>query len=191
MSGVSCKNTEFQAALNTIGTNPGLIDARDCINGIELSGGTAFSVKDDLTIIANKITTGGSISLNAPAPTTPGEYAKLWLITPDIVANGVPDCPAGNYVSEWNTSGRTIFMGGTTAFNNFDTMIYTPCVLVQTSSITINGQMFVGGAALSGDATLNFRPVGLPGYNLDTGDESTPASTEWDRQVVSQRNITG
>lgn len=191
MSGSNCSNTQFQAALNTIGTNKGLIDARGCSNGIDLGGSTAFSVKDDLTIIANKITTGGSISLNAPVPATPDDRAKLWIITPDIVANGTPDCPAGTYNNEWSTSGRTIFLNGTTAFNNFDTMIYSPCVLVQSSSITINGQMFVGGAALSGAATLNFRPVGMPGYNLDTGEESTPAATEWDRQIVSQRNITG
>jgi len=185
----TCQNTQFQAALNAIGDAPGLIDARGCnSSGLVINGGTAFSVKDDLTIIANKFTTGGSVSLNAPSASNP---SRLWLITPDLVKNKKPDCPAGEYVSAWNSSGRTLFLNGDFSFNNLNTMIYSPCVVVLGEGNEITGQLFVKGVAIEGDATLDYRPVGIPGYNLDTGEPAGEPATEWDRQIVSQRNITG
>lgn len=189
-SGV-CKEPQFLAALQAIGTNKGLIDARPCIGGIETFSGNAstyyedspqnghhaWRVRNDLTIIANRFQLGNG-SFNGV-----GGIHDLWLIHPDMVANVTPDC-----ANETNSQMRVT---GGMKFNDVNVMLYNPCRVILESGVKMRGQIFTHRATIAGDAQLIFVPVGLPGYDLSTGLPLAPAATEWDRAILSFRNITG
>lgn len=186
--GSTCTAAEIYGALQTIGTSPGVIDARNCTNGIQLtSSGTeytggpdisrnGFTFKNDLVIIANVFNLAGSARF-----TGAGAESELWLINPDVVGNGTPDCAPGE---------KLAISGGFT-FQKLRTLIYSPCEITIGSSTSLKGQIFAGETQIAGGATVTYAPVGLPGYDLNTGDETAVVATEWDRPIVSQRNITG
>jgi cytoskeletal protein CcmA (bactofilin family) len=184
--GTVCGAAEFYAALVAIGSNPGLIDARTCTNGISFSGGSTqyatspnathngFTFQNDLAIIANKFNLQGSTAFVSSSS------HNLWLINPDTIANSTPDC-----------GGKSMAIGGGFTATNLDLMLYTPCMLTIASGLNIRGQVFANQATISGGATIAYTPVGLPGYDLSTGLPSTVSSTEADRTIVSQRNVQG
>jgi len=188
----TCNANKIWTALNTIGTSKGLIDARACSGGISLTGSSneytgpfgwgddltrnGFTLKNDLVIIANQFALSGSARF-----TGAGTESQLWLINPDTVANSTPDCAGGEKLE---------ITGGAT-FPKLRTMIYSPCKIVIGSSTSLKGQVFAGETQIAGGATITYAPLGLPGYDLGTGDETAVAATEWDRPIVSQRNITG
>lgn len=190
--GTTCTPFHIYNALTTIGTNPGVIDARACTDGIVLSGsGTeytgpfawgddltrnGFTLKNDLVIIADKFSLSGSGRFTGADPET-----QLWLVNPDTVANGAPDCAPGQYLS----------ITGGFQFQKLRTLVYSPCKIVIGSSTKLKGQIFAGQTEIAGGATITYAPVGLPGYDLSTGEETSVAYSEWDRPIVSQRNITG
>ncbi len=196
--GTTCTVKEIYNAIQSFGSNPGVIDARTCTDGITLTGGSDLEytggsdlskhgllLKTDVTIIANKFdfNNGGRFE-------GVGSERQLWLINPDTdmvgapgaAGNGKPDCSAGESIS----------MQGNYKFNkNIRTMIYTPCLLTVGNSIEIKGQIFAKQTSIGGGAYLTYAPLGLPGYDLSTGQPTTVTATEWDRPVLSQRNITG
>ena len=172
--GTDCGAAQFNAALQAIGSNPGLIDARTCSNGIKFSGSDVFTFQNDLAIIANKVDLGGSTTFVSSSS------HNLWLINPDTVANSVPDC-----------GGRSMEIGGNVTMSNVDVLFYTPCQLKISSGLVVRGQVFANQADISGGATIAFTPVGLPGYDLSTGLPNTVIPSEADRGIVSQRNVQG
>jgi hypothetical protein len=186
-----CKEPQLLAALQAIGTNPGLIDARSCINGIDTFNGSAttyyedspqnghhaWRVRNDLVIIGTKFHLSNG-SFNGV-----GGTHELWLIHPDTVANGTPDCP--------DLSRGTMDLAGGMKFNQVNLMLYNPCRVNVQSSVVMRGQIFTHRATVAGGASMTFIPVGLPGYDLSTGLPLAPAATEWDRVVLSYRNVTG
>jgi hypothetical protein len=114
---------------------------------------------------------------------TASQTRKLWLITPDTVAETppTPTCTTGE--SSYSVS------GGFTFSSNLLVMMYTPCKVVLSSSTKFTGQVFSGKAGIDGGATLTYTAVGLPGYNLDTGLSTTVEASEEDRTIVSFRNV--
>ena len=98
----------------------------------------------------------------------------------ELLANTVPDC-----------GGKSMAIGGGFTTTNIDMMLYTPCMLTIASGLNIRGQVFANQASISGGATIAYTPVGLPGYDLNTGLPTTVSSTEADRMIVSQRNVQG
>jgi len=187
--GSTCKEPQFLAALKAIGSNPGVIDARNCPNGIETfsgnadtyyedspqSGHHAWRVRNDLVIIASKFPLGNG-SLNGV-----GERRNVWFIVPDVIPNGTPDCVSGK--------ANDMEINGGMKFRNVNVMIYSPCRVTIDSSVAFQGQMFTHYATVEGDAHITYQAVGLPGYDLSTGLETSPPASEWERSVLSQRNI--
>lgn len=192
VTGSTCTPNDIWHALNAFGTGPGIIDARACTAGISLSGSgseytgpfawgddltrNGFTFKNDVVIIANKFNLSGSGRFEGT-----GTESQLWLINPDTVGNSVPDCSAGQQLS----------ITGGFSFPKLRTMIYSPCHITIGSSTQLKGQIFAGQTSIAGGATITYAPLGLPGYDLSTGEETAVVVTEWDRQIVSQRNISG
>ena len=75
--------------------------------------------------------------------------------------------------------------------NNVSLMFYTPCSFTLASSTTIKGQIFAGSNVTFGGAgLLDYIPLGLPGYDLNTGTGSGATYTDADRLLMWQRNVT-
>jgi hypothetical protein len=185
--GTDCSDVKVFQALQAVGTNPGLIDARTCSNGFAFSGGSGeqtgqgqnangFRLKNNLAIIANRFDISGSANFFSNS----GSSVNLWLINPDTIANNSPDC-----------GGRSLSVGGGFYATNVNIMFYTPCTMTLASSTTVKGQIFAGSNVTFGGAgLLDYIPLGLPGYNLDTGAASGATYTEADRTLQWQRNVT-
>lgn len=175
----SCTFTQLASAVQSLGTKPGLIDARSCTTGIRIDGANKLALRSDVAVVANKfaLTGGGGFTANAAS--------RLWLITTDQVANAKPDCPSGSTYQ---------IDGGFTFSPNLAVQLYTPCKVVLGSGTSLRGQLFAGQAGIAGDATLAFVPVGLPGgYNFSgqqTGNNNGgDGNTTPIRALLSQRNI--
>jgi len=178
----NCNEASVTAALTTIGTNQGVIDGRACAaqgsrpaGTIALGGSTKFDLKNDVAIIANNFDLGGSAGFTASGA------RRLWLIIPDSVPNHLPDCPVAN--------GKFGIGGSVTFSNSISTMIYTPCPADIASGVSIRGQLFAGYASVGGSASIGYIPIGLPGYNLSTGEDTNIAATEAQRTLESLRNV--
>lgn len=171
--GTVCDDAAMWAALAAIGSNPAVIDARGCSGGgtISYSGSQKFTVKNDLAIIANKIDLAGSIEFKSTT------QKRMWLINPDTVANGAPNCPG------------KLDLGGTAGFVNLDVLLYSGCKVTVASSTQLTGQVFAGDVSLQGAATIRYRAVGLPGVDLSTGTTTPTTSPTANRTLVSLRNV--
>lgn len=188
-AGTNCDYTKLTSIVNGFAGNPGVIDARNCTNAIEVSSYQKLALTNDLAIIANRFNLAGSGGF------TSNVDRRLWLINPDTVADRQPTCGA-------NQSFQVA--GGFTFDAKLDVMMYSPCAINIGSSTVFTGQVFAGQAVIAGGAQIKFTPVGLPGWNLTTGesaasepqdpspDPSTPpvVYTEADRTVVSNRIVT-
>lgn len=175
----SCSYAQLQAKVTTLGTNPGILDARACTNGVYISGSDELLLKGDLAIIANKFL------LNAGGGFKATTDQRLWLITPDGNVNDTtPTCPSGS---------SFVIDGGFDFTSNLSTMIYTPCAVTFGSGIdTLRGQIFVGAATIDGGANIGYEQIGLPGVDLDSGTvpPSNPSGST-SRPLLSLRNVTG
>lgn len=187
--GSTCTAAEFYIALQSIGDAPGVIDARACSGGISFTASgneytgpfdwgddltrNGFTLRGDLAIIAHRFHLGGSARFSGGA-----EERKLWLINPDATPNSVPDC-----------GGQELRVEGGFQFDDVSTMIYTPCHVTIHSSTELTGQIFAGNVTVAGGSQITYAPLGLPGFDLDVGAPTGSVATEWDREIVSQRNI--
>lgn len=190
--GTDCSDVKLYQAIQAVGTNPGIIDARTCSNGITFSGGAGvqtgqgqnangFRMRNDLAIIAKKFSLEGSARFFSDVP------VELWFINPDTIPNKSPDC--GGQSMSVGGGFNTKTDGGV---NNVSLMFYTPCTFTLASSTTIKGQIFAGSNVTFGGAgLLDYVPLGLPGYDLDTGNTDGATYTEADRALMWQRNVTG
>ncbi len=174
--GSNCNSAAITAALATIGDRPGIIDSRGCSsNGLfSVSGGDTYNVRDDLVIVANRFNFSGGAHFNAPSA------ARMWLIIPDGTDDDEPTCAANSNFS---------ISGGATWDSDLTLMIYTPCRVDFSSSTYIRGQVYAGAATIAGGATIAYAAVGLPGFDLSTGDTTGSTTTEADRTVLWQRGL--
>lgn len=184
--GTDCSDKKFYAALQVAGSNPALIDARACSNGLSFSGGdteqtgqgqnaNGFRLRNNVAIIGSKLSFAGSARFFANSGTV-----NLWLINPDTIPNQKPDC-----------NGQSISVGGGFSTTNVNVMFYTPCEITLGSSTTLKGQIFAGSnVKFNGAGLLDYIPLGLPGYDLDTGYDDGATYTEADRSLLWQRNVT-
>lgn len=187
-----CSETRILAALTTIGTNPGVIDARGCTGGVFNTGGWRnYPLSNDLAIIATEFVLGGSSNFSATRP------VKLWFITPDTspasAPNQRPDCPTVTEPRNGNRppivrDARFTIDGTFGVPSPITTMIYTPCSLTLGSSNRVWGQIYAGTSQINGNATLTYVPVGLPGVDLEPGSQ-TGGGGEADRSVLSRRTV--
>jgi len=174
-SSSTCGYTQVLAAVQSFAGQPGVINALGCTGGVLLNSDFDVPVSADLAIFANKFAFIEGAKFSATS------VKRLWLITPDNTADGLPTCTQGNDSFTIN--------GGFTFSSNLRVMAYTPCWYKAVSGVAFTGQIFAGQATVNDAAQLTYTAVGLPGVNLDTGVATTAASTEADRTIVSYRNV--
>lgn len=177
----TCSYSQVVAAVASLGGQPGVVNALGCANGISVGGNNTVTLYSDVAIISHRFSFGGSGGFDYSGNFDASLTHRLWLITPDDTPDGEPTCVSGD-----NSFSVT---GGFWFSENLQVMMYTPCKISLASSTTFVGQVFAGTASIAGGAQLGFVPVGLPGYDLDTGLPTTTASTEADRTIVSFRNV--
>lgn len=190
LSGTSCKGPQVQAALAGF-TGSVVLNASGCTNGIVIDGADVVSFPKDLAIFAPSISVIASGGLK-----TTSTSGRVWLITPDAVADGVPTttaptCPQVKDHGVW-VAAQSIILSGNPQLkvSNLAIMVYTPCPTSIGTGVNMNGQIFVGAASIDGNAHIGFVPVGLPGYNMETGGTVTGGTTlTLNRAVISTRNI--
>jgi Tfp pilus assembly protein PilX/cytoskeletal protein CcmA (bactofilin family) len=160
-AGTNCDYAKLTAIVTGFAGNPGVIDARNCTNTIEVSSYQKLALTNDLAIIANKFNLGGSGGFSSSVD------RRLWLINPDTTANKAPTCGAN----------QSFQVGGGFTFDSkLDVMMYSPCRINVGSSTVFTGQVFAGQAVIDGGSQIKFAPVGLPGWNLTTGASTTGGS---------------
>lgn len=160
LSGGSCGYAQLSAALTELGATRGVIDARGCASGLNLGGAEKVTLRADLAIIANKMSFTGSSGFLA------NTAARLWLVNPDTTADRIATC-----------GGRSLSMdGGFTQSDRIAMLVYSPCRVTLASGLKLYGQVFAGQVELAGAVRIAYTPIGLPGWNLGTG-EPVPTST--------------
>ncbi len=177
--GSTCDWTALQTAINGFSGGKGVIDARACSGAITISSYQKLTMSNDLAIISTKgFTFAGSSGFISSAP------HNLWLITPDttVESPATPTCPSGSTVT---------ISGGFTFDPNIDALIYSPCQINVGSGIQFYGQLFGGTTTVDGAARLFYSAVGLPGFDLSTGLQSTTATATNSWSAVSIRNLGG
>lgn len=155
----NCTYDSFSAAIATIAGRPGLIDARACLNIVTISDYQKLTIENDLAIFAKKFDLAGSASFAS------ADGDQLWLINEDATADHLPTC-----------NNQQLKIGGGFYFTNVPVMFYSPCRVEIASSLNVRGQIFAGAVTVAGGATLTYTPAGLPGFDLSTGQPSSPAS---------------
>jgi hypothetical protein len=172
----SCDYSVLRNAVSSLGTSPGVIDARGCANGITIAGGDKLDMTSDLVILAKSFSLSGGGALKTTAP------RKLWLITPDTTPDRAPTCSSG---------GGTEFSGGFKFDSQISTMSYTPCRAAITSGITLTGQVYAGVTAIDGGATVKYVPLGLPLIDLDSGESAGGSGVSTLGEPYSVRDYVG
>ncbi len=180
--GTSCDATKLQAAITSFNGSKGVVDARACSAALFIGGSTKVALSNDVAIIS---TNGFDLSYSKGGGGFSSTAAvKLYLITPDTTVESptAPTCPSGS---------STSVGGGFTFSSTISTIIYSPCKVTIGSGINFYGQIFGGQTTVDGAAKLFYTPVGLPGWDLDTGSASTVSSAPNAWTTVSTRNVTG
>jgi cytoskeletal protein CcmA (bactofilin family) len=173
------------AAKINAATGPTIVNAlggSGCNGGAVSLSGLNLTLKADVALFANSY----QLKSQTITSSTPAVAAsrRLWMITPDaVLGNQVPDCPAGAVKSQVNNQVVTD--------SSVDMLLYSPCGLGSTGS-SLWGQVYTSDVKFDNSFTLNFVPVGLPGWNLDTGLPTSFAYVPGHLDsVFSSRNITG
>jgi len=170
-----CDYNAMAAAIATFNNQPGVLDMRAC-SAVTVSQYQQLALGNDLVIVANKFALSNSGGFTATTP------VRLWLITPDNTPNGLPTCPSG---SSFQLDGNFTF-----STPNITLMVYTPCDAQILSGITFNGQVFGGEASLVANVHMGYVAVGLPKYDLSTGQLYTTTAPTTDGYIVnSTRNM--
>jgi cytoskeletal protein CcmA (bactofilin family) len=177
----TCTITTLQNAVTSLAGGKGLIDARNCSNGLTLTGSDQLQISNDIAIFANKIVIGNSGGI------VPSAAARVWLINPDTTANGVPTCAANE---SFSVSGAPVFQNASGTIKD-SVMMYSPCDLTVSTGVKFQGQVFAGSATIDGGAQIGYVAIGLPGVDLSTGTTTGGGPTTTTRSIVSNRNYTG
>lgn len=177
-------STDVAAKINAA-TGPTIVNAlagSGCNGGAVNLSGLNLTLKGDVALFASSYQLK-SQTITSSTPSISGAE-RFWMITPDgVYGNRLPDCPAGAVKSQINNQVVTD--------SSVDVLIYTPCGLSSTGS-SLWGQMYTNDVKFDNSFTLNFVPVGLPGWDLGTGEQTgTPPVPGHLAAIFSSRNITG
>jgi len=177
-------STDVRAKINAA-TGPTIVNAlagSGCNGGAVNLTGLDLTLKSDIVLFANSYQLK-SQTITSSTPTVAGAE-RFWMITPDAVfGNKLPDCPAGANKSEIDNQ--------VTTDSSVDILIYSPCGLASTGS-SLWGQMYTNDVKFDNSFVLNFVPIGLPGWDLGTGQQtSVPPIPGHLAAIFSSRNITG
>jgi cytoskeletal protein CcmA (bactofilin family) len=158
-----CSSAGFATAMNTVLTSstPRILNALACGSGLDFGGLSATSrLKSDLAIISNSFKFSGN-----DLESTDTTDKKLWLIIPDrgVASNHLPDCPSGGSFTMTNH----VKVG-----SHVNALIYSPCTITNSADVW-QGQIYAAGTKTSNAFTLNYVPIGIPGVNLSTGQQTS------------------
>lgn len=157
----ACNASALAGALITVqsSTTPIILDTRACGAVTNLGGGN-LTLKSDTAIIAN----GFNLTWSDIESSDTSDK-RLWIIIPDMVADGQPTCPTNSSATIANHLMVGSHVGG---------MIYSPCPIKNLSDVW-RGQMYGSTLTSSKGFTLNYLPIGLPNVDLSTGQHTPPA----------------
>ncbi|MGO4534649.1 hypothetical protein [Leifsonia sp. 2MCAF36] len=177
----TCSITTLRNAITSLGGGKGLIDARNCSNGVTLTGSDQLAISNDVAFFAKTVNIGNSGGI------VPSAAARVWFINPDTTANGLPTCSSG---TSFSVSGAPVFQNSAGTIKA-SVMMYSPCDVTISSGVRFQGQVFAGSATIDGGAQVGYVAIGLPGVDLSTGSSTGGGSTTTTRTIVSNRNYTG
>lgn len=144
-------------------TGPTVVNGLGCNNnGVVIGGDDKVALNRNVAIIANKFDLGGSGGF------TSTDSSRLWLVVPDAVK---PLLGLGSTRADCKWWQDFTLDGGFSFTDSISTMIYSPCRVELASSTVLKGQIYAGEVKIAGDAELRYVKVGLPGVNLDTGED--------------------
>jgi cytoskeletal protein CcmA (bactofilin family) len=158
----TCDYAKLTSIITSLAGKKGLVDLRGCANTISVSDWQKLTITNDLVLVANKFSLGGSSGFTSSAD------RRLWLINADSTKDGQPTCGAN----------QSFQVGGSFTFDaKLDVMMYSPCHINISSGTKFTGQIFAGNVTVGGDATITYTAVGLPGVDLNTGLSTTNPTT--------------
>lgn len=177
-------STDVAAKINAA-TGPTIVNTlagSGCNGGAVNLSGLNLTFQADVALFAKSYQLK-SQTITSTTPAVPASR-HFWMITPDAVpGNQLPDCPAGAVKS---AIGNQVVTD-----SSVDTMMYSPCGLGSTGS-ALWGQVYVSDIKFDNSFVLNFVPVGLPGWDLGTGQATSSVYVPGHLSAVfSSRNITG
>jgi len=172
----SCSSSVLSTALNTVQNSsaPIILDTRVCGPVTDFSGRN-LSLTSDTVILAN----GSNLASNNIQSSNSLDK-RLWIIIPDMVADGVPTCGANSSAK----IGHNVTVGPHVA-----SLIYSPCPISNSGDVW-RGQMYSSSIGTSSSFTLNYLPIGLPTVNLSTGQFLAPTGTGVLGDRSSMRDLT-
>jgi hypothetical protein len=177
-------STDIAAKINAA-TGPTIVNAlagSGCNGAAVNLTGLNLTLKTDVALFANSYLLK-SQTITSSTPTV-AQSRRMWMITPDtMLTNEEPDCPAGAVKSQIDNQVVTD--------PSVDILLYSPCGLGSTGSY-LSGQIYTSDVKFDNSFTLNFVPVGLPGWDLSTGQATSSAYVPGHLDsIYSSRNITG
>jgi cytoskeletal protein CcmA (bactofilin family) len=173
----SCSSSDLSNALNSAQSSfvPIVLDTRVCGPVTDFSGHN-LTLTSDVVILSNGFNLASN---NIQSSNTTDK--RLWFITPDMVADGVPTCGVGSSAK----IGKNVIVGSHVA-----SLIYSPCPISNSGDVW-RGQMYSSSIGTSSSFTLNYFPIGLPTVNLSTGQFLPPTGTGvlGDRSSIRDLNL--
>ena len=178
LSGSSC--TQVGGWFGGLTGKPTIINALACPDGVQVSNNTTFKLTSDVVIFAPVFDWGAINQLNfASSDTT--EH-RLWFMTPDDLADAKPTCASG----EGNFSINNSFQ----IQAPIDAMLYTPCAFNGKNGFTWRGQIYAGSYSnVENNPSFTFIPIGVAGFDLDTGSGTDTVTMPQPGSLVSNRNL--
>jgi Tfp pilus assembly protein PilV len=160
-----------------------VVDARACDQLTSNAGGNPAPVikAANVVLLAKKFNTTG-LTMRSAAGASP----KVWFITEDTVANGVPSCPFGATDTNFDTNGANL--------EGVRSLIYTPCRLSVSGGGVLLGSLYTNGFNSGGQITIKGELMSLPGMPApDGGYGGTPTVVQTGTYtlgtVVSRRDV--
>lgn len=174
----SCSSTAIAGLINAA-TVQRIVLANSTCPGAVVNVQTNLTLKTDVVLVADAYDIKG-LTITSAAGT--GTH-RLWIISPDTLANQAPTCAS---------TGTTKIENQVITDPSVDIFLYTPCGLTNSGS-TWWGQIYSASIAFNNNFTLNFVSMGLPGVNFGTGQYTspTPPTPGHLDTVFSVRNISG
>ncbi|WP_241978458.1 hypothetical protein [Cryobacterium sp. Hz9] len=169
------------------GTLPGkplVLNMLGCAAGPTSTNNTTVSLTSDVVIYAQQFNFGALNSLKFTSSSTAAR--RLWFITPDLIADGIPSCQAAPSLL---AQGNFTVNNGFTIADPVDALLYTPCAFDGRNGFEWHGQIYAGGySSVQNNPKFTFTPIGVAGADLTTG-TTTPVVTKSEPgSVVTMRD---
>ena len=157
----SCTGAAIQAAMTTaVSTIVNTLSSPCTGNQVNLTG-TNLVLQADTVLIANSFYLK---QMTISSATGTGTH-RLWIITPDSVADQAPTCNA--------PAGASQIDNGVNFSQSVPVFVYAPCGLSNSGS-EMWGQVYTSSIQFNNAFTLHYVSLGLPGVNFDNGTITPP-----------------